>query len=647
MKLPASVWQYGSEQALPTGQWLQAGPLSVWYEHGFLRYLKVGETEVLRMLYFAVRDHNWDTMPGVISEEKIEVKEGEFLIRYVWTSTATHVPFRWDCRIQGFAEGRVEMEIEGEALGDFRRNRVGFCVLHPVQECAGQPCEVERVDGSKEQATFPQRISPHQPMKDLRALTWWPAEGQTAHLLMEGDTFEMEDQRNWTDDSYKTYCTPLERPFPVALQTGDRVWQQLSLRCQVDEAAPDQESEGIVLQFDEENVRRGLPKLGLEQSSEYGSLGQEEAAVFANMGLHHLRAEVHLDQADWHNQVQAAQAEAKLLGVEVEWVLFFGEFSPELGEAIASQLAGSQGSVLVLSSLHKVPPASLLAEALPILRQHLPAARIGAGTNAYFTELNRERIEPTGLDFLSYSLNPQVHGFDLKSLTETLAAQAYTVESAQAFAREAKVHISPLTLKPRFNPNATGPPAPTPPGALPDAVDPRQMSLYAAAWTLGSLSHLAFSGADQLTYFETIGWRGMMQGEREPEASPFPRERGMLFPLWQVFRLVLAHQSAHWWPVESSDSLAVKGMGWDTKGQRHLLLANLTEQDQPVQFPWRMDKSVRVKTLDVSTVEAATQQLDFWERTASQSVSRSLNKSLHLTLSPFSVHWIFETPDAS
>lgn len=24
----------------------------------------------------------------------------------------------------------------------------------------------------------------------------------------EGDVFEMEDQRNWTDASYKTYCTP-------------------------------------------------------------------------------------------------------------------------------------------------------------------------------------------------------------------------------------------------------------------------------------------------------------------------------------------------------------------------------------------------------------------------------------------------------
>ncbi len=33
---------------------------------------------------------------------------------------------------------------------------------------------------------------------------------------MEGDTYEMEDQRNWTDASYKTYVRPLAYPGPTA-----------------------------------------------------------------------------------------------------------------------------------------------------------------------------------------------------------------------------------------------------------------------------------------------------------------------------------------------------------------------------------------------------------------------------------------------
>ena len=39
---------------------------------------------------------------------------------------------------------------------------------------------------------------------------------------MEGDTFEMEDQRNWTDASYKTYVRPLALPWPYTLRAGEQ-----------------------------------------------------------------------------------------------------------------------------------------------------------------------------------------------------------------------------------------------------------------------------------------------------------------------------------------------------------------------------------------------------------------------------------------
>ena len=40
---------------------------------------------------------------------------------------------------------------------------------------------------------------------------------------MEGETFETEDQRNWSDASFKTYGTPLHLPFPVEVEEGTRV----------------------------------------------------------------------------------------------------------------------------------------------------------------------------------------------------------------------------------------------------------------------------------------------------------------------------------------------------------------------------------------------------------------------------------------
>ena len=47
----------------------------------------------------------------------------------------------------------------------------------------------------------------------------------------------MEDQRNWTDASYKTYSTPLRLPYPVEIQEGDRVWQRVTIEARGGEAA--------------------------------------------------------------------------------------------------------------------------------------------------------------------------------------------------------------------------------------------------------------------------------------------------------------------------------------------------------------------------------------------------------------------------
>jgi hypothetical protein len=46
---------------------------------------------------------------------------------------------------------------------------------------------------------LPDLIEPWQPFKDMRAITHTAIPGVTVECIMEGDTFEMEDQRNWSD----------------------------------------------------------------------------------------------------------------------------------------------------------------------------------------------------------------------------------------------------------------------------------------------------------------------------------------------------------------------------------------------------------------------------------------------------------------
>ena len=99
---------------------------------------------------------------------------------------------------------------------------------------------------------------------------------------------------------------------------------------------------------------------------------------------------------------------------------------------------------------------------------------IGGGTNLYFADLNRSRPNTAGLDAVAYSINPQVHASDERSLMENLEAQRDTVTTARTFCGELPLVVSPVTLKPRFNPDAVGP-----------EPDPREPESFRVRWILG------------------------------------------------------------------------------------------------------------------------------------------------------------------
>jgi len=111
---------------------------------------------------------------------------------------------------------------------------------------------------------------------------------------------------------------------------------------------------------------------------------------------------------------------------------------------------------------------------LPLAREHLtafyPSALFGAGTNHSFAEVNRKR-PPRTADFVAYSVNPQVHAEDDAALVEALEGQGWTVSTAREFTGGLPVAVTPVTLRPRFNPDA--------PETAPSSVDPRQTTLSA------------------------------------------------------------------------------------------------------------------------------------------------------------------------
>jgi hypothetical protein len=216
-----------------------------------------------------------------------------------------------------------------------------------------------------------------------------------------------------------------------------------------------------------------------------------------------------------------------------------------------------------------------LRSAREFLQRAGQAGRIGRGEDTNFTELNRNRPDPADIHVVSYGLNPQIHAFDNASMVETLEIQGVTVRSARQFVGQLPLLISPITLKPQMVNQAPAT------GELPPQVDPRQPSQFAAAWTVGSIKYLAESGAESLTYFETVGWLGIMEAEAgTPLPSKFPSRPSQVFPIYYVLHELSPLAGGYVHATTSTQPMSVIGFAVEKERDRRMVLANLTAVDQ-------------------------------------------------------------------
>src|SRR4051812_40262409 len=148
--LPQNVLYYGTDAPPPEQIALRAGPLSLIYENGDLRYIRLGRREILRRVYVVLRDRNWGTLPPVLSNMQIEQTDDAFQISYDVEQRQGEIDFFWRGSITGDARGTIRFTMDGLARSSFLRNRIGFCVLHPIHECAAAACRIEHIDGSIE-----------------------------------------------------------------------------------------------------------------------------------------------------------------------------------------------------------------------------------------------------------------------------------------------------------------------------------------------------------------------------------------------------------------------------------------------------------------------------------------------------------------
>lgn len=475
---------------------ISRGRLVLAAARGVARGVNFGGVEILRGLSAPVRDKQWGTYPTVIDHELAETS------RYQCSFSNTQGLFSGEIVIELASELRLTAEFSLTFAADAEINRAGFCLLHPIEGVRGSPVTIRHSDGTEQETVFPSAISPGQPARDIVALTHRVGP-ISVHIALGGEIFEMEDQRNWSDASFKTYCRPLSSPKPFRVAAGETLRQSVALDI-IAVADPDAGTAKTIV------AEAVMPQVNLAYEADLCSTGALNH--FADVPLL-ARVTAATEEADF--SLLAARR-----GVALEIV--FEKFSDI--DAVAQRCAAAGLRPVRVAALptpylksHQPegpwPSGAQPDDALPHLARAFPGIPAGGGSFTNFTEFNR--CPPgEGAAFLTFGNTAVVHAADDASVMQTLEALPDLFASAKALRPGRPLHLGLFSIGMRSNPYGAG--VQSNPGGEPMPMarwDKRQEENFAAAYAIGVVAEAARAGVHSLAL-------AMPDGELGAEGRP-------------------------------------------------------------------------------------------------------------------------------
>lgn len=473
---------------------VSVGRVSLLIAGGDVRRICFDGVEVLRRVSYPVRDEGWGTCPVVTVSESVEQGAGrlEYEHRFAAAGGRFGGVFRAELTEDGDG-ARLAFSVAIEAARHMAVNRAGFTLLHPLAGVAGQALTVTHSGGASEETVWPSLVSPSQPAYDIAGLAH-EVSGVRVAIAMTGEVFEMEDQRNWTDASYKTYCRPLAWPLPYSLGPEAPVRQGVEVRLsgRADAAVS---GEGL--------LRGVVPEVAV--AMEPGLAG---AALPFPVQL----------------RLTAGDAVPDVAGpVQLEIVVNEGLDGLEALATACGKLDVVRVTALTEPYLKSHQPEGPWPtgpkpmELVPVLRRLFPKAAVGGGMLTNFTEFNRCPPDPALVDFATWGGTAIVHAADDLSVIETLGALGAVFASGHALAGGKPLHLGLLSIGMRSNPYAADCVA-NPAGERIAMVrdDPRQAGRFAACFAVGVLAAAVAGNVGSLALAMTDGPLGAVgpQGVR-------------------------------------------------------------------------------------------------------------------------------------
>jgi D-apionolactonase len=436
--------------------------------------------EIVRRIFVTVRDRNWQEVAPSHWETKLDADRRS--VHLFARHKSDLVDFEWRGRLDLAHDHRtMHFEFEGKARRDMEVCRLGLIVLHPPETMIGSRLTA-RSDGAEATLTVPAQIAPQpivngvpaaltEPFSELKIER--PGFG-VLRLGFGGDLFELEDQRNWGDASFKTYCTPLRLGYPRAVPEGTRIAQHVDLRFEpavVEAQEPQTTSAGPAASPVE------FPKLGCEWRKD---LLSTNANAIAPSYRHYYIDATDASGLDQLRSLSEWSPHARIeIGVDAQ----DHRALPSNQLALVREHISQIKRILVYGTGTGLPSAWGI-ESWRRALQDATSSQIPvlAATRGYYVEYNRSAPLGGATQGIAFPLTATVHSDEVGTIVENVSTIEDMASTARQLMRLSELAIVPLALYyPRTPDRANFPP----PLVLP--------------WLAATTIHAALSGITSMT----------------------------------------------------------------------------------------------------------------------------------------------------
>ena len=504
----------------------------------FLRNIKYNDIEILKLISFLVRDKNWNNYtPEIIktaSYNRNNTIHFEFDLKY-GDKEKLEVKI-----VISIGDNSVKLIASGKFLTDFWTNRIGFNLLLPLEGVVDQEVHVTKSDQTLEKNKFPLNIKPDQPMVKFNNLSYEMFNSINLNIQFTGIHFEMEDQRNWGDASYKIYSGSLLDPFPYKENKNSAFHQEIEITVREKNNSLETISNQniIPLNIQEEYA---MPKIGIKVDNETNGID----IVNVDFVYHLVDFERNTESKPNFNNLPI------YLVALIDHTKKVKDIVKDIKDYILSNKI-SVDKILICPKIYlnsfqpagEWPSVPKLGDYYKEAKIQLPDVHIFSGMVTNFTELNRKK--PDGkFDGINFSFTPIVHDASDYGVLDTPNSLKYILHSVNNFSKDTPIHIGPMTLGMHFNPYGEKLAANIDQVRLEMTdFDPRHDSLIGLNWTIAVFAETLSKNTKFITIASLKGVHGILTESNQKR------------PLFYIYEVLLYFKNAKIYKIEKMNSIS-------------------------------------------------------------------------------------------